>query len=85
MSPEYFATKLTPYEAEAYLEGVMMRKRDGWEQARLIVSPWQGKDAQPIVFPWEKDAYTPPTEDAIKDVQQWAKEILAQQNNLTHG
>ena len=84
MAPEYFKQCLRPREAEHYHEGVFMRNRAGWEQARLIVSPWQGKDAKPIVFPWESDAYTPPTEDEIKDVQLWADAILAQKN-MKHG
>ena len=75
MSPEYFKKELRPYEAEHYIEGVMMRKRDGWEQARLIVSPWSGKDSQPLVFPWEQSEVAEPTLDEIEDVRQWAEAL----------
>jgi hypothetical protein len=81
MTPEYFRWHLRPYEAEHYLEGVMMRKRDGWEQARLIVSPLSGKDAKPIVFPWEKETFKAPTEDEFADLMNWAEA----QKNTCHG
>lgn len=81
MSPEYFKRHLRPYEAEHYIEGVMMRKRDGWEQARLIVSPWRNKDAAPLVFPWEEEGVAEPTEEEINDVREWAAMIAEKMKN----
>ena len=84
MAPEYFKRSLRPHEAEQYLDGLMMRQRAGWEQARLIVSPWQGKDSQPLVFPWENERVEPPKKEEIEDTLQWAAKV-AEQLNLKHG
>ena len=84
MPPEYFKRSLRPHEAEQYLDGLMMRQRAGWEQARLIVSPWQGKDSKPLTFPWETEAVDEPTEEEINDVRQWAAAV-ALQLNKKHG
>lgn len=85
MTPEYFKFQLRPYEAELYIEGLYMRQRSGWEQARLIVSPWRGKDSKPLVFPWESDEIVAPTEEEINDVRQWAEVAVLQLNNKKHG
>ena len=84
MPPEYFKRSLRPHEAEQYLDGLMMRQRAGWEQARLIVSPWQGKDSKPLTFPWESEAVEPPKKEEIEDTLQWAAKV-AEQLNLKHG
>ena len=83
MSPEYFKFQLRPYEAELYVEGLYMRQRSGWEQARLIVSPWQSKDSEPLVFPWESEVVEPPKKEEIEDTLQWAAKV-AEQLNLKH-
>lgn len=82
MQPEYFRRHLRPFEAEHYLEGVYMRNRAGWEQARLIVSPWSGKDAKPMVFPWEKEEVEAPTQEVMDDLFDWADKAL---NTINHG
>ena len=84
MTPEYFKFQLRPYEAELYIEGLYMRHRAGWEQARLIVTPWQGKDSKPLTFPWETEAVDEPSEEEIEDVRQWAA-VAALQLNKKHG
>lgn len=84
MSPEYFATRLTPYEAEAYLDGVMMRKRDGWEQTRELLKPYMKEGSQPWVFPWETERMAPPKREEIEDTLKWAAAVAAKMN-LKHG
>lgn len=84
MSPEYFKRSLRPHEAEQYLDGLMMRQRAGWEQARLIVSPWKSEDSEPLVFPWESEMAEPPKKEEIEDTLQWAAKV-AEQLNLKHG
>ena len=79
MPPEYFKRSLRPHEAEQYLDGLMMRQRAGWEQARLIVSPWQGKDSPPLTFPWEKEDAVAPTREEFDELMDWsikAEEVL---------
>ena len=36
MDPIYFGSRLTAYEAAAFVRGVARRRRAGWEQARYI-------------------------------------------------
>ena len=83
MPPEYFKRSLRPHEAEQYLDGLMMRQRAGWEQARLIASPWKSKDSEPLVFPWENEMAEPPKKEEIEDTLQWAAKV-AEQLNLKH-
>lgn len=77
MSPEYFKTKLRPYEATKYLEGLEKRRHDGWEQARLISSPWQSENSEPIVFPWERREPEIPSSETMDDLESWATHVAA--------
>ena len=36
MNPLYFKRNLTPFEAEAFLNGLSRRYRQSWEQARMV-------------------------------------------------
>ena len=83
MSPEYFATRLRPYEAEAYLEGVDMQRRERWEQTRrqafFTLVPWS-KDLDPLKFmplPWDAESITPTTIEELEDVKDWSAQVLA--------
>lgn len=86
MDPEYFKWKLRPFEAEHYYEGVMMRKRDGWEQARMIANHFRSKEDKPIEFPWdEKDAAHPEVDEKEwKETIEWSNNVL-QLMNEKHG
>lgn len=64
MSPWYFKTELRPREAEAYLDGAVMRRRDGWERARWLLAPYRTKEDEPVVFPWERASES--TEEDLK-------------------
>jgi hypothetical protein len=82
MSPEYFNTELRPHEAEAYIKGVDMRNRAGYNQARMICNMWRSEESEPIVFPWEDKEEVinaskpkPPTREEIEDARDWAKII----------
>jgi hypothetical protein len=85
MTPEYFKHHLRPYEAEAYMKGIFIGQRAGWEQARLIVSPWRDGNGKPMVFPWEEDEQPKaPTRDEIERAREWAAqavEILNKKKN----
>ena len=79
MSPEYFKKDLRPHEAEAYIKGVDMRNRAGYNQARMICNMWRSEESEPIVFPWEDKEEVvraskpqPPTREQIEDARQWA-------------
>lgn len=89
MSPEYFATRLRPYEAEAYLDGVDMQRRDRWEQTRrqafFTLAPWS-KNLDPMKFmplPWDAESITPTTKEDIDEVKNWSAQVLA--NLKTNG
>lgn len=91
MSPEYFNTELRPHEAEAYLKGVDMRNRAGYNQARMICDMWRSKESDPIVFPWEKKEEVinaskpkPPTSEQMNDLMNWSTSVL-EQINRDHG
>lgn len=85
MTPEYFKHHLRPYEAEAYMKGIFIGQRAGWEQARLIVSPWRDENGKPMVFPWEEDEQPKaPTREEIERAREWAAqavEILNKKKN----
>jgi hypothetical protein len=92
MSPEYCKTELRPYEAEAYLKGVDMRNRAGYNQARMICDMWRSKDSDPIVFPWEnkEDVINaskpqPPTREQINDLMDWGASALETIKKQKHG
>lgn len=79
MSPEYFKNELRPREAEAYLEGAGMRRRDGWERARWLLEPYRTKEDKPVVFPWEKST----EEDAASiddEFVTWRTKVAAMMN-----
>lgn len=87
MSPEYFKTKLRPYEAEAFLEGVATKGREGWEQTRrlayYILAPWS-KDLDPKTFfplPWDERQSDEPTEDDLKDLYEWGDMVARNMNS----
>lgn len=76
MAPEYFKRVLRPYEAEHYLDGVDKRRHDGWEQARLIVSPYRSENSEPIVFPWEDKKAVEPTNEELNELYDWSNNVL---------
>jgi hypothetical protein len=81
MTPEYFKHHLRPYEAEAYMRGILIGQRAGWEQARMIVSPWRDKDSEPIVYPWEDQEEKPKvTKEDIDNVREWAAQVATMMN-----
>ena len=84
MSPDYFKRELRPYEAEHYLEGVMMRKHDGWEQTRVVYDMLRGKDSKPMTFPWEDGKPQPeePTQEVLDDLYDWTEVTL---KKIQHG
>lgn len=92
MRPEYFKRSLRPYEAEAYIKGVDMRNRAGYNQARMICDMWRSKDSEPIVFPWEnkEDVISaskpqPPTREQINDLMDWGASALETIKKQKHG
>lgn len=84
MTPEYFKHHLRPYEAEAYMKGIFIGHRAGWEQARMIASPWRSENSEPLVFPWEEGETPKATKEEIDDVRNWSTEVLNQINSK-HG
>ena len=91
MRPEYFKRSLRPYEAEAYIKGVDMRNRAGYNQARMICNMWRSEESDPIVFPWEnkEDVINaskpkPPTREEIDSTREWASQIT-ELINKKHG
>ena len=81
MRPEYFKQTLTPYEAEAYLNGIEQRGRAAWEQTRMAaycsLAPWS-KDLKPsdvMQFAWDGETKTEATREEIEDVRNWATMI----------
>lgn len=78
MTPEYFKHHLRPYEAEAYMKGIFIGQRAGWEQARLIVSPWRDENGKPMVFPWEEDEQPKaPSREEMESTRRWAESVAA--------
>lgn len=62
MSPDYFGSRLTAYEAAAYVRGLARRRRASWEQARYVAfyaaKPHCKKEftfESMGKFPWEDD------------------------------
>lgn len=81
MEPTYFKQTLTPYEAEAYLNGIEQRGRAAWEQTRMAaycsLAPWS-KDLKPadvMQFAWDDNTKTEATREEIEDVRNWATMI----------
>ena len=81
LEPTYFKQTLTPYEAEAYLNGIEQRGRAAWEQTRMAaycsLAPWS-KDLKPsdvMKFAWDGETKTEATREEIEDVRQWATMI----------
>lgn len=91
MTPEYFKRVLRPYEAEHYIEGVMMRQRPGWEQARLVahrsLMPWSKdlKMQDVAQFPWESEERVEATREEIEEAQQWATIATEYLRSKKHG
>jgi hypothetical protein len=92
MRPEYFKRSLRPYEAEAYIKGVGMRDRAGYNQARMICNMWRSEESEPIVFPWENKEEVinaskpkPPTREEIDSVREWAAQATEMLNKKTNG
>lgn len=89
MEPTYFKRELTPYEAEAYLNGVERRGRAAWEQTRMAaycsLAPWSKnlKPADVMKFAWDGETNTEATREEIEDVRQWAAKVASIFNN--HG
>lgn len=82
MEPTYFKQTLTPYEAEAYLNGIEQRGRAAWEQTRMAaycsLAPWS-KDLKPadvMQFAWDGETKTEATREEIEDVRNWATIIV---------
>ena len=91
MRPEYFKTELRPHEAEAYIKGVDMRNRAGYNQARMICNMWRSEESEPIVFPWENKEEVinaskpqPPTREQMNDLFEWGATAL-EQIKIEHG
>ena len=83
MDPNYFKRELRPYEAEAYLEGLEMQRRDGWEKTRVqsfyaLSSCREGVDPKTFMpLPWDtKKAakVTEATEEELSELFNWAAE-----------
>lgn len=57
-SPEYFMDRMGISEAREYMEGVHLRRREGWEQTRVLcgvlIKVMTGEDSE-IRLPWDDE------------------------------
>ena len=66
VSPDYFLDKMSFAEIRYFLEGLSMRNREAWEQARVLGyiiaqsnSTKELKQTDILRFPWDKEESEP--------------------------
>ena len=89
MEPHYFKRELSIAEAEAYVEGLMRRYRQSWEQARLVsfysVAPWSNNLSPDklMQFAWDKEGHHATIEPSKEEIDELR--LMASQYMKEHG
>lgn len=77
-SPEYFMNHMGVSEAREYMEGVHLRRREGWEQTRVmcgvLIKVMTGEDAD-IRLPWDEDEAETTTEEDLEELRMKAEKM----------
>ena len=93
VSPDYFLDRMSLDEVRLYLDGYERRKRDSWEQTRIlgyimaqVNSTKPIKQTDILTFPWDQEAPKKPettrvSSSEIERLRAKAKQVEQEMNN----